>query len=246
MNAEDHDRRLEEAAAFALGALEAEQNADFKEHLKGCKRCQEELRWLAPAVRALPEAIERQAPPPELKVRLMEEVRADVAAEARQVEEEERRERAASRQGFREWLGGVSFGGLTWKPLAGMAAVILVVAAGIGYAVGNGGGPGDIHTWESKQPNGIQASVVREGDQAELRLTGLEQVPKGKTLEAWVQRGEVYEPVKMLFKPDGEGNATTQIEDLKGAEAVLVTREPAGGTKAPTTTPFVKVPIEGA
>jgi anti-sigma-K factor RskA len=245
MNTDEHDPRLEEVAAFALGALDAAQATDFKKHLKGCKRCQDELRWFAPAVRALPEAIEQQTPPPELKVRLMKEVRADVEADAKRAREEERRERAASRQGLREWLGGLHIGGLTWKPLAGMAAVILIVAAGVGYLVGNGGGGGNVHTWEAEQPGGIEASVVREGDQGELRLTGLEQVPEGKTLEAWVQRGEEYEPVKMLFKPDGEGSATTQIEDLKGAEAVLVTREPAGGTKAPTTTPFVNVPIEG-
>jgi hypothetical protein len=50
----------------------------------------------------------------------------------------------------------------------------------------------------------------------------------------------------MLFTPDGEGNATTQIEDLKDVDAVLVTREPEGGTKVPTTKPFVEVPLEGA
>ena len=59
MNPDDHDHRLEEAAAFALGSLDADQIDDFKAHLQDCKRCQEELRWLAPAVRALPEAVER-------------------------------------------------------------------------------------------------------------------------------------------------------------------------------------------
>jgi hypothetical protein len=248
MSADEHDCRLEEVAAFALGALDAEQADDFRRHLEGCKRCQEELRWLAPAVRALPEAVEQQAPPPELKVRLMEEVRADLDADAAAARAEERRERPSRRQGlgFREWLAGLDVGGLTWKPLAGMAAVILIVAAGVGYAIGTGGGDGNAHTWESEQPGGIQASVVREGDQGELRLTGLEQVPKGKTLEAWVQRGEAVEPVKMLFTPDAEGNASTRIEDIHGVDAVLVTEEPAGGTKVPTTEPLVNVPLEGA
>ena len=91
-------------------------------------------------MRALPETVAQQPPPPELKVRLMEEVRADVEAEKKHARAAKRRERAASRQGFRDWLAGISLGGLTWKPLAGMAAVILIVAAGVGYAVGNGGG----------------------------------------------------------------------------------------------------------
>ncbi|HXF31288.1 MAG TPA: anti-sigma factor [Solirubrobacterales bacterium] len=243
MSADQHDRRLEEVAAFALGALDAAQIEDFREHLAGCKRCQDELNWLAPAVRALPEAVEQQSPPPELKVRLMEEVRADVAAAAEQTRAAERRERASSRKGFREWLGGLDIGGLTWKPLAGMAAVILIVAAGVGYLVGNGDGT-NVHTTEVPQPNGIVAEVINEDGKGELRLTGVEQLPKGKVLEAWVARGEAVEPVEMLFTPDEEGNATTQIEDLEGVDAVMVTREPTGGTKVPTTEPFVEVPLE--
>jgi anti-sigma-K factor RskA len=239
MSADEHDRRLEEVAAFALGALDAEQTEDFRAHLTGCKRCQEELRWLAPAVRALPEAVEQHAPPPALKVRLMEEVRADVAAEAAATERAKGRERA----GFREWLAGINLGGMTWKPLAGMAAAVLVVALGVGYAVGTDGGS-KIQTIEVQQGNGIVAKVVDEDGSGELQLTGLDQLPKGKTLEAWVQRDEAVEPVKMLFKPDGEGNATTQIEDLGGVEVVMVTREPTGGTKVPTTKPFVTVPLE--
>jgi hypothetical protein len=50
--------------------------------------------------------------------------------------------------------------------------------------------------------------------------------------------------VNDLFKPDAQGNATTQIEDLKDAEAVLVTEEPAAGSKQPTSEPFVAVPLE--
>jgi anti-sigma factor RsiW len=244
MNAHEHDRFLEEAAAYALGALDAAQVDDFKVHLEGCKRCQDELAWLAAAVEVLPDAVEQRTPPPALKVRLMEEVRGDAEAEAKRARAEERRERAASRATLSEWLGGISFRGLTWKPLAGMAAVILIVAAGVGYAVGNGGGSSNIHTYESPQEGGIMASVVREGDTGELRLTGLGQVEEGKTLEAWVQRGKAYEPVKMLFTPDEAGNAKTQIDDLKGAEAVLVTEEPSGGSKQPTQEPFVDVPLE--
>jgi hypothetical protein len=246
MNAGEHDHRLEEAAAFALGSLDPAQIDGFKEHLKGCKRCQDELRWLAPAVRALPETVETQTPPPGLKVRLMAEVRADVAAEAKRAKTEERRERAASRQSFGEWLRGLHLGGLTYKPLAGLAVVILIVAGGIGYAVGtDGGGSGGVHT--TKVPagaNGIEASVVTEGNRAEVRLANVEQLPEGKVLEAWVQRGNAVEPVPALFTPDHAGNASTTIENMKNVSLVMVTREPAGGTKVPTTEPIVKVPVE--
>ncbi len=237
MNANEHDRRLEEVAAFALGALDAERMDDFREHLDGCPRCQEELRQLEPAVRVLPEGVEPRSPSPELKLRLMEEVRADLTAE--------RREPSSSRKTFGEWLRGVHLGGLTWKPLAGLAAVILIVAGGIGYAVGIGSEGGNVHTTEREQENGIVAKVVTEGGHGELRLTGVEQLPQGKVLEAWVQRGEAVEPVKALFIPDAEGNATTTIDDMNGVSVVMVTREPEGGSKAPTTKPIVEVPLEG-
>jgi anti-sigma factor RsiW len=244
MSTNEHDQRLEEAVAFALGALDPAQIDDFKAHLKTCKRCQEELRWLAPAVRALPEAVEPQTPPPGIKTRLMAEVRADVEAEERRARVEERGERATT-GGLGEWLRGLHLGGLTWKPLAGMALVILVVAGGIGYAVGTGGGT-NAHTTEATQAGGVVAKVVQEGGKGELRLTGVEQLPQGKVLEAWVEHENdgKYEAVPALFAPDKAGDASTMIENLEGVTTVLVTREPEGGSKQPTQKPFVTVPLE--
>jgi hypothetical protein len=172
----------------------------------------------------------------------MAEVRADVASDARRARAEERRQRAESRPGLGEWLRGLNLGGLTWKPLAGLALAILVIAGGVGYAVGTGGGS-KVHTTEREQSNGIVAKVVTEGDRAEVRLTNVEQLPEGKVLEAWVQRGNAVEPVPALFTPDHAGNASTTIEDVKDVSLVMVTREPAGGTKVPTTEPIVKVPL---
>jgi anti-sigma-K factor RskA len=245
MNANEHDLRLEEVAAYAIGGLDSDKVADLEQHLADCKRCQEELRWLSPAVQALPEAVERQAPPPELKVRLMAEVRADATAEERRARTEQRRERAESRTGIGEWLRGLHVGGLTWKPLAGMALAILVIAGGIGYAVGNGGGSGGSHTWEVEPAsNGIAAKVVTEEDRGELHLTGVEPLPKGRILEAWVERDGIVEAVPALFAPDQAGRASTTIENMKNVTAVMVTREPEGGSKKPTTEPFVVVPTE--
>ncbi|HEY2477367.1 MAG TPA: anti-sigma factor [Solirubrobacterales bacterium] len=262
MNANDHDRRLEEVAAYAIGALDPERVAELERHLEDCGRCQEELRWLSPAVRALPEAVERQAPPPRLKERLMAEVRADAAKssgagderpaarEPRPAGEEvgagaERRE--GDPAGIREWLAGLGLGGMTWKPLAGLALVILVVAGGIGYLVGNdnGGSGGNTHTWEIEPgANGVEAKVVREGDRAEVQLAGVRSLPKGRVLEAWVERDGAVEAVSALFAPDQAGRASTTIEDMNGVSAVMVTREPSGGTEKPTTKPIVEVPLE--
>jgi anti-sigma-K factor RskA len=245
MNTNDHDRRLEDVAAYAIGGLDPDRVADLEQHLAGCKRCQEELRWLAPAVQALPEAVESQAPPPEVKVRLMAEVRADAAAAERRTRTEERRERAESRPGIGERLRGLNLGGLTWKPLTGMALVILVIAGGIGYAVGTDGGSAGAHTTEVEPgANGIAAKVVTENDRGELHLANVKPLPKGRVLEAWVERDGIVEAVPALFAPDQAGQASTTIESMRDVTAVMVTREPEGGSKKPTTKPFVVVPIE--
>jgi hypothetical protein len=245
MSEHGHDGRLEEVAAYAIGGLDPDRVEELEGHLAGCKRCQEELRWLSPAVRALPEAVERHAPPPELKQRLMAEVRVDAAAEGERARAEERREGAKARGGFGEWLRGLRVGGLTWKPLAGLALAILVIAGGVGYAVGSGGGSGGAHTTEVPvAANGIGAKVVTEDDRGELHLTGVDPLPRGRVLEAWVERDGIVEPVPALFAPDQAGRASTTIESMKGVTAVMVTREPAGGSKKPTTKPFVEVPIE--
>lgn len=55
--ADAHERWLEDAAAYSLSALEPGEAAEFEAHLEGCQRCRERLRWLAPAVAALPESV---------------------------------------------------------------------------------------------------------------------------------------------------------------------------------------------
>jgi anti-sigma-K factor RskA len=242
----EHDNFYEDIPAYMLGVLDADEAQALESHAEDCERCKNELRWLTPAVRALPETVNHETPPPQLRVRLMAEVRSDAAALAAPEPAS-----AGERRGFADRLRGLNVGGLTWKPLAGFAAVVLIVAAFAGYEVGNSGGGGAGTTGPQisqvgpqKESSGITATVVRNGDRGSIKLTGVETLPKGRVLEAWVQRGEEIKPVQALFVPDGRGNATTQIANLKGVEKVLVTREPAGGTKAPTSTPIAAVALD--
>ena len=39
MNANDHDNRLEEVAAYAIGGLDPDRVAELEGHLAGCGRC---------------------------------------------------------------------------------------------------------------------------------------------------------------------------------------------------------------
>jgi anti-sigma-K factor RskA len=92
-------------------------------------------------------------------------------------------------------------------------------------------------------PPGITAEVVREGDQGTLRLANVTKLPDDHVLEAWVRREGEVEPVRELFVPDRNGNASATIGDMRHVDLVMVTTEPAGGSEAPTSSPIVKVPI---
>jgi anti-sigma-K factor RskA len=228
MNASDHNRWSEDLAAFVLGALEREEAADVERHLEGCSRCQEEMRWLQPALQTLPESVERIEPPPQLRASLMAEVRADARAQT-----------AAERPArTRSW-------GWLLKPAAGFAVVALLVAGVVGYEVGNDGSGGDNGGGSTveRQVGGINVKMVQEGNSGTLQLAGVHQLPPDKVLEAWVEREGKVEAVPALFVPDRNGQAETRIADMSGVKVVMVTEEPQGGSETPTGEPIMTMAV---
>lgn len=224
MSGTDHERWSEDLTAYALGALEPDATAALEHHFEQCERCRAELRWLGPAVGALPESVERVEPSPGLRVRLMAEVAADVPAAA---------------EPRRSWL--------RWpvlRPALGFAALALVVAATLGYALGgdSGGGGSESTTVAGRAP-GVTATMVDEGDGGTLRLANVRQLPDDKVLEAWVLRDGEVEAVRALFVPDHEGRASTQLPPMDGVEEVMVTAEPKGGSEEPTGEPLIAISV---
>jgi anti-sigma-K factor RskA len=239
----NHRRWRADLAAYLLGSLEAEEVEAMEEHLQGCERCREELRWLRPAVDVLPESVPQLDPPPGLKARLMAEVRSDVAQaeapaagwEARRAAEPPRRRR----RGFR---------GFVWRPAAALTALALVVAVVVGYAVGTGGGggPGTTTTKTVAQGGAVHATLEKSGDSGTLMLTGLEQARTGHVYETWVQHGNRAPVPSSLFEPRRDGTASTAIpHQLEGADRVMVSVEPEGGSDQPTSSPIVTLELSG-
>lgn len=238
MSAAGHERWNDELGAYLLGALDADEATALERHLEQCERCREQLRWLQPAVDALPETVTRLEPPPRLRERLLADVREDA-----------RRAGAAAsgeRRGLLDWLRGEG-DRIRWRPLAGFAAVVLIAAAVVGYEVGNsgsGGGGGNAVTVEVPQPSGLVAAVSMEGTaHGRIELTDVPSLPPDKVLEAWVERDGEVEAVPTLFVPNGQGEAATRIGDMRGVSAVMVTAEPPGGSEAPTSKPIAEVAI---
>lgn len=237
MSGSDHERWNEDLAAYVLGALGPAEEAALERHLEGCERCRDELRWLQPAVGALPEAVARVEPPPRLRARLMAEVEADAGGA----------ERASVRGlGWRlaTRLRGSGSRPLALRPAIGLAALVLVAAAMLGYALGGDSGEGGgASTIAAGQPPGVTATMVDEGDGGTLRLANVHQLPDGKVLEAWVLRDGEVEAVPALFVPDHAGRASTQLPPMDGVEEVMVTAEPKGGSEEPTGEPLIEIAV---
>jgi anti-sigma-K factor RskA len=225
MNEREHETRRDDIAAHLLGALEPDAAAELERHLAGCEECRAELEWLRPAAQMVPESVERVEPSAHLRTRIMAEVEAGTG-----------RKRPGIRFG-----GGMRALGL--RPVAGLAALALLVAGVAGYAIRDSSSGGGATTVAVGHAPRVTATMVRDGDSATLRLAHVHRLPSGEVLQAWVQRGKRIESAKTLFVPNRDGTATAAIDDMQGVDTVMVTAEPRGGSEHPTSQPIVSMAI---
>jgi anti-sigma-K factor RskA len=234
MSEQDHERQREALSAYLLGALKPAEAAELEEHLAGCEECRTELAWLRPAAQVLPESVERVEPPSGLRARVMAEVRADAgdaSACSRSAPPGAEQRRA------REW------GSLFLRPATAVAAVALIAAAAIAFAIGGEDPGGGATTVTVGKAPGVTARMVSEGDSGALHLANLRRLPAGQALQAWVERGERVERAGPLFEPRANGTAVAAIDDMRGVRTVMVTAEPRGGSAFPTSAPLVSVSV---
>jgi hypothetical protein len=218
----------DEIAAYLLGSLRPEEAAELERHLDGCPECREWLQWLRPAAELVPETVPRLEPPAELRQRVLAEVRED-------------RPRAAPAAEPNRGRGRL-FDALL-RPATGLAAAAVIAAGIAGYAIGTGGGEEEQKTMPGPPQGGVIANVERSGEGGVLHIAGLSELGPGEQYQAWVQREGRMEP-SSLFEARPNGSARARIpQDLDGADAVLVTIEPRGGSREPSSAPLVDVPL---
>jgi anti-sigma-K factor RskA len=228
----DHRAREEELAAYVLGALDPAEREAVERHAAGCERCRSDLRWIGAAVEVLPASVEPHQPPARLRRRLLAAVR----AEARAAD--------GSATVLGGWRDAVA---RTLRPgLAYAAVAVLVVGGAIGYVAGQSGGVDETTvtalTTEAA-PRGVEATVVRDGDAGTLRTTGLPQPRAGGVYQVWIRNGDAIEP-STTFVVDRTGAGVAAIPaGLESGDEVMVTREPRGGSDAPTTAPLLRAPL---
>jgi anti-sigma-K factor RskA len=202
-----------DAAAYALGALDASEVPAFERHLGGCAVCRDEVAEFSGVVAALPMAVAQHPLPRGLRRRVLREIRADPPAVAT------RRQARIS-----AW---------TMERLA-VAAVAAAVAVGIVVGITSGGGPRLIRASVG------QATLRVSSGRADLVVDHLPPPPSHKIYELWLEHGSGPPQPSTLFSVSDADRADVGVPgNVKGLTRVLVTEEPAGGTSRPTHPPVI-------
>lgn len=243
-----HDRYEDSVGAYLLGALPDLERRAFERHVMACPACRDEVERLRLAVEALPRSVTPLEPPSALKDSLMRAV-AGEATPAPQAE-------AGPREGIvarARRRGGPVLGRL--RPVMAWASAAFLLGAGVLAGLG----AGDVlrgddeesiaaEVDESRLAEGSGTLLVPEGeDHAILSVHGVPTLPdeeSNEVYQTWVVRGDEVIP-SSVFSVDSEGAGTATVpHGVEDADAVLVTREAAGGSRAPTEEPVMTVDLD--
>lgn len=229
----------ETVAVYVLGSLPEDEHDRFAAHLETCRDCARELAQLQVVVDALALAAPQLAPPPELEARLMSVVRAEAdLLRASGASADAPLATPARRSWRRRPL-------LALRPLPAAVAAALLLAVGVTAGVLLSGGDGTrtvtAQVRLASAPDATAALLV-DDDNARLRVRNFPAPPAGDVYQVWLKLPGRTAPVSgdVLFTVRSNGDATVDLRRrLNDVEQVLVTREPAGGSAAPTSEPII-------
>jgi anti-sigma-K factor RskA len=214
------------AAPYVLGALTEEEQQAFRRHLDSCAVCREEVAALQVVASTLPAAAAQLSAPPALKQRVMASIHEDLCDHVAEPA------RARRRPAF-TWP--------RWRPLfvpALGAIVVVVVVAVIALSSGGGGGARVIRA--EVIPPHASASLRISGGHAQLDISDMPQTPAQRVYEVWVKRSGAAQPTDALFTVTAAGDATVGVPgSVAGVKVIMVTSEPLGGSKVPTSSPVI-------
>jgi anti-sigma factor RsiW len=238
----DHDLHTL-TGAYATDALDADERADFEAHLESCPACRQEVAELRATAARLAAATSAPAP-----AALRERVLAEAAA-TRQLSPlptvaglDDHRARKQSPPWYRQ-------------PATAAAAVLLVVAAGLGGLAADQNREADQARQRAEQIAAVAAdpdraeltapvspsgtgTVVAAGDVAVFHGSDLPELPDGQTYQLWRVTGQDSQSAGIL----GRGGDVTEVVTGMGPEdSVALTVEPAAGSDEPTSDPVFLV-----
>lgn len=233
MSESEHSAVFESLGAYALGALPDAERARVALHVETCPICAEDAASMERAVTRLIDVVPDVAPPPELRDRIMAVVEREAAllrATARPPEP------VVSPRRRRRFADSLS---LRW---ATAAAAALVLGGVVGSQVFGGAGGADTRTLQADVGKG-HAWIEMNAGKAKLVVDGLAPPGDSRVYELWVQHGtDAPRPASenlsdaVFVVRSGNVEIPARLDD---GDRVLVTSEPMGGSRTPTTAPVV-------
>lgn len=223
-----HDAIRELLAAVALDAATAAETDDVETHVGTCAECAAELTSLRAAAGALSLEVPQLDPPPTLKRRIMDEVRAGAPARAPSPQ----RVRRAGRSWRRPW-----------PAIAGaLAALAIGLVAWNVTLQRDGNGAQEVSIASSERaPQASGTATYLDDGTVIMRVRGLPALGAGQRYELWtIRNGAPRSEGFAAVTADGE--AVVATGNLADAELLAITREVPANTTAPTEPPLVAVP----
>ncbi|MGH2958718.1 MAG: anti-sigma factor domain-containing protein, partial [Solirubrobacterales bacterium] len=201
-------------------------DCELGRYVESLERVGDQLLTSSPAV-AVPDSIGAS---------IMAEAQRDL--DAREILDSPRGAPAKQRSGF---------GSRAFRPLA-LALSLLVVGLGA-FAIGGGFETSEPSTaplaadFDAPTAPGMSGEVEAAGEGAAVNVSGMDTDMNGDVYQLWVQHGEtVYAAPVFTVSSDGKGHAYINRE-LAPGDTVMITREPAGGSKEPTSKPIAAAQV---
>lgn len=225
------------AGAYVLGSLPVDEVETFREHLSDCAACRQEVEELQETATQL--GLAAAQPPPE-------RLRSEVLTAVRQTRQVPPLLPATGdRHRHRRWP----------RVLAAAAAVVLIAAAGVSVVVWNaeespqsevvavlGAPDADISTAQLSGGGTLTVVSSPERGKAVVLADDLPPLPDDRIYQLWLigASGEPR-PTEVLLEGGGPNSGSHLISSVSAEDQIAVTREPAGGSEQPTTTPLAVV-----
>lgn len=229
-----------QAVAWALGTLSAEETERFAAHLATCETCAPLVARIREVVDVLPDSVQQEVPPAELRARIMSAVEAEANLF-----------RAADEVG--PWPEPARARKRTPGALVGVVVVLSLLAVGVlvGSALTSNKRNGEPRTAVRTTTGSVtdagggpraRAAVIERDKTSQLVLTDIAPPPQGRVYQAWVIRHEsAPTPTGALFSIPQTGDTKVSLPSLTDVERVIVTAAPPRGSPAPTPPPLVVV-----
>ena len=223
-----------QVAAYLLGALQPDEAERYREHMQGCASCRQELDELQPAVSPL-----RAAPPARANDILVGRIMAQVRSEAELLE-------AAGAHADRVPRSGTNRPTRRLVALAATAALAAAAAGAVLIASETATGPRVTQALVAPSAPGGRAELRQSGTHAELVISDVPQPPGGHIYQVWLAEAHAApRPTNALFSVNSEGSASVDVPgDLQHVQRVMVTAEPAGGSRHPTSAAIITATLK--